>query len=499
MIFGSHLRLARWTVLRTGIRLFAPGVIVVLLAATPATAAGTVTVMWDANTEPDLAGYILSFGNQSGTYTTHVNVGNQTSWPFSVPDNGRAYYFAVRAYNAASVLSPYSGEVAIRPPQLNQPATQSGGAGAVVFLQLQAADADGDALTYGATGLPGGLAVNPTSGVIAGVLPNAAGNYLVTVSASDGLMTVVQTFTWTITLAVVGSRDLIFDFGPGGIWMNRWGLGWTQIHALSPESLVTGDLDGNGTDEVVIDFGDPYGVWVWLNNSSWEQLHEASPNHMTTGDLDNNGLDDIILDFAEAGIWIRYNNATWTRLHTLNSVRFVVGNIDGTDGDDLIIEFAGEGIWSFRNNSTWGQIHPFNAQQIGIGDIDGTGQDDVIIAFQGANGTWSYHNNTSWSLVHAAGVTQIAAGDMDGNGRDELALGFPDAGVWMLVNGSAWWQLHPVNAEDVLLTDLDGNGFAEVVVDFGESSGVWIVFNSAIWVQMHTLSPEVLASGNVAQ
>ncbi len=37
--------------------------------------------------------------------------------------------------------------------------------------------------------------------------------------------------------------------------------------------MVTGDMDGNGKDEVIIDFGSPYGIWVRYNNSSWSKLH----------------------------------------------------------------------------------------------------------------------------------------------------------------------------------------------------------------------------------
>ncbi len=180
----------------------------ILALATPAMAAGTVTVLWDANTEPDLAGYMVSYGTQPRIYTNNVNVGNQTSFPFSVPDNGLAYYFAVRAYNTTNQFSPYSGEVAIRPPAFVAPANQSGVPGASVSLQLQATDADGDAIRYGATGLPVGLSVNPTSGAISGTLPNALGNYVVTVSATDGLMTVVRTFTWAITELSAVTNDV---------------------------------------------------------------------------------------------------------------------------------------------------------------------------------------------------------------------------------------------------------------------------------------------------
>jgi hypothetical protein len=50
--------------------------------------------------------------------------------------------------------------------------------------------------------------------------------------------------------------------------------------------MVTGDLDGNGQDEVIIDFGPPHGIWAWKNNAAWTQLITVSPEKMVTGNLD---------------------------------------------------------------------------------------------------------------------------------------------------------------------------------------------------------------------
>jgi large repetitive protein len=66
-------------------------------------------------------------------------------------------------------------------------------------------DPDGDALTYGATGLPPGLSINATTGIISGTIDNSAsqtngGVYSITVTASDGRGgTTSTTFSWTIT------------------------------------------------------------------------------------------------------------------------------------------------------------------------------------------------------------------------------------------------------------------------------------------------------------
>ena len=87
---------------------------------------------------------------------------------------------------------------------------------------------------------------------------------------------------------------------------------------LSPEIITTGDMDGNGQDEVIIDFGsDPYGIWIFMNNSTWVNLIDVSPEIITTGDIDGNGQDEVIIDAGSDpyGIWIFMNNSTWVKLH----------------------------------------------------------------------------------------------------------------------------------------------------------------------------------------
>ncbi|NJS13815.1 MAG: tandem-95 repeat protein [Sphingopyxis sp.] len=67
------------------------------------------------------------------------------------------------------------------------------------------ADAEGDTLSYSATGLPAGVSINPATGVIFGQIASNAstiggGVYTITVTADDGNGgTVSTTFTWTIT------------------------------------------------------------------------------------------------------------------------------------------------------------------------------------------------------------------------------------------------------------------------------------------------------------
>jgi hypothetical protein len=58
---------------------------------------------------------------------------------------------------------------------------------------------------------------------------------------------------------------------------------WTYLHGLSSEGLVLADTDGNGLDEVVVDFSAGYGVWEFVNGSTWQQRHWLTPETMTAG------------------------------------------------------------------------------------------------------------------------------------------------------------------------------------------------------------------------
>jgi hypothetical protein len=75
--------------------------------------AGNVRLSWDANTEADLAGYVLAYGTAPGTYTTSVTLApSAVTHEFTNLPAG-TYYFAVRAFNAANLYSGYSNEVRV--------------------------------------------------------------------------------------------------------------------------------------------------------------------------------------------------------------------------------------------------------------------------------------------------------------------------------------------------------------------------------------------------
>ena len=164
-----------------------------------ASAADSLALTWDFNSEPEVEGYRVYVGTESGVYSQTVDVLNTNTYRFSNATPGQRYCFAVLAY-AGALVSPLSQEVCGTTndyPTFSSPGNQSGRVGIGVSLQLSASDPDGTPLTYSASGLPAGLTILPGSGTITGT-PTAPGTFSVTARATDGVLTAQQSFTWVI-------------------------------------------------------------------------------------------------------------------------------------------------------------------------------------------------------------------------------------------------------------------------------------------------------------
>jgi hypothetical protein len=163
-------------------------------AATYSTAAATVSL---SGTASDSVGVtqVTWVNNRGGSGTAS----GATSWTVpSIALQTGANVLTVTARDAAGNTKTASITVTMNtPPTLAIVANQSAVQGKATSLQLSGADADGGVLTYGGNGLPAGMAIAVSTGLISGT-PVAAGNYPVTVTVSDGMQTATRTFTWSV-------------------------------------------------------------------------------------------------------------------------------------------------------------------------------------------------------------------------------------------------------------------------------------------------------------
>jgi hypothetical protein len=92
--------------------------------------------------------------------------------------------------------------------------------------------------------------------------------------------------------------------------------------------MTTGDMDGNGKSDLIVDFGRNLGIWALMNGASWSNLHPSSSVDLLTGDLNGNGKADVIINFAAAGLWVDADNGTWIQLHTGSPEGMAVGDLN---------------------------------------------------------------------------------------------------------------------------------------------------------------------------
>jgi glucose/arabinose dehydrogenase len=173
----------------------------------------------DLSFATDPGGLVLSVGSRTDTapfmHTAIIGARLTISAPTPQTQGSTTYEWSSWSDGGArnhDIIAPaadttYTATFSAPPPNaaptLTQPASQTHAEGAAVSMQLVASDPDGDTLAYGASGLPPGLSLSTTTGLITGTVAiGAAANspYSVSASVSDGRGGMdSRTFTWFIT------------------------------------------------------------------------------------------------------------------------------------------------------------------------------------------------------------------------------------------------------------------------------------------------------------
>jgi hypothetical protein len=225
---------------------------------------------------PGTAGGAANVTMGNGTYTEQASWSNDT--------------------NACSISHPivsHGGNTVT----VTSPGNQTGTVGTAVSRQISAADsASGQTLTYAATGLPAGLSINASTGLISGT-PTTAAAYSVAVTATDTTSAAGSaSFTWTIGSSGGGGGSSITNGG----FETGTASGWT----------ASGNVAVNATAAHTGSYGAFLGLTTPSNTSSVAQTFTAASGTATLGFWYKNTCPDTVTyDWATATL---KNNTTGT-------------------------------------------------------------------------------------------------------------------------------------------------------------------------------------------
>ncbi|MEV6115404.1 M4 family metallopeptidase, partial [Streptomyces sp. NPDC052109] len=194
-----------------------------------------------------LTSYMTSSTNYAGARTAALNAATALYGANSAQYAGVANAFA--GINVGSHVTPPGNGVTV-----TNPGNQTSTVGTAVSLQVQASSTNSGALTYSASGLPAGLSINSSTGLITGT-PTTAGtsNTTVTVTDSTGA-TGTASFTWTVNPSGGGggctSTQLLsnpgFESGSTG-WTATSGVITTDSGEAAHGGSYKAWLDGYGS------------------------------------------------------------------------------------------------------------------------------------------------------------------------------------------------------------------------------------------------------------
>ena len=188
-----------------------------------------------------------------------------------------------------------------RPPSIAPIANRDSVVGEAVSFGISASDPDGDALSYSASGLPGGLALNAANGWITGA-PSALGTFAVTLQVDDGHGgTASASFQWTIgaaplTIEPVAAPPVLSGSGGGAAGFSvssngaagtlyRWTFGdgtpqteyataTTASHAYAAPGLYTVTVEAMAPDHTVTTYS--------FRQAVYAPPTAAQPRHSST-------------------------------------------------------------------------------------------------------------------------------------------------------------------------------------------------------------------------
>ncbi|HNP37028.1 MAG TPA: FG-GAP-like repeat-containing protein, partial [Woeseiaceae bacterium] len=353
----------------------------------------------------------------------------------------------------------------------------------------------------------GALPVDTTSQVILTTVTSEVSDVLVSATAqSADALPIDPNLADNLVVKAVGV-GLTFSFGAV-----------QNVGSIDAHAIDAGDINGDGVTDIVVGTAAGQPVQIFFADAPRESCNcqrdfavpappVSIPNTgnnegVALGDVDNNGTLDLVIATGDGQNDLVYSNdgsGNFTLLATLEaSFAEAVALADfNNDGNlDIVIAalgpnlvYLGDGAGGFALELTLGEA---NSMDVAVARIDNDDLPDIVFANTGSkSAVWMRDSAGGFARAATLGVgdtSSVAAGDLNADGRADLVFGrvtstpgdVPSNPVF-LNNGSGKFgkaavELGFAPTYDVLIGDVNRDGLPDLV--FINASGVHQIWTS---------------------
>ncbi|MEH1102803.1 FG-GAP repeat domain-containing protein [Micromonospora sp. CPCC 205561] len=283
-----------------------------------------------------------------------------------------------------------------------------------------------------------------------------------------------------------------------------------RTHAMAGGSAT--DLSGDGRDDIVA-FTQNALADVYVSTSTgagfagtsvkWHDFFSIGGETASTGDVNGDGKDDVVT-FAHGNtgdVYVALSNGggfgagqKWHDWFALGAEIGAVGDVNGDGRADIVAfthDAAGDVYVALSTGSSfagtavkWHEYFSIAGEYPALGDVDGDGRADLVTFTQGAHTAAdvivalstgaAFGASRKWHDLFAVGAELPRVGDIDGDGRDDVVTFTCDANADVYAATSTgtsfagttvkWHDFFCLAGEFPYLADVNGDGRDDIVV-----------------------------------